>query len=342
MAFPIDANTGVLGAPTTIASPQPPFTQLTLDGTKFLYLAQLFTAQGTGQISGYTIDQTTGALAAMLSSPFSAPGAFSLNTGTVIDNFLYIGGISFLGAGIAPTVNAFSIGSDGSLLSTIAGSPFDAAPPGSIGAGFGPSVVSQSQFLYATEYEGSSGQPGGVSAFSINPSTGVLTPVAGSPFSTGPIGSPTHVVSDSARGPFVYVALSNPPSFQDLIAAFSVDQTTGALTPLPGSPFNAASTVATLALDPSGQFLFTGNAKGGIVEFKVGSDGTLTLLPATGASAAPPFVFFGKFLYGAIFTNGIAGFEIDETTGALTPIGSPFPSTDFVRSMVAVTLPSHP
>jgi hypothetical protein len=100
--------------------------------------------------------------------------------------------------------------------------------------------------------------------------------------------------------------------------------------------------VATLALDPSGQFLFTGNANGGLVEFKVGSDGSLTPLPEILGGAAPPFVFLGKYLYGAIFTSGIAGFEIDETTGGLTPIpGSPFVSAGFVRDLATVTLPSH-
>ena len=302
LTFPINASTGALGTPTSIATPQPPLDSVALDGTKFLYVFQQPLTQPTALIYGYAIDQTTGALTAIASSPFSPPITTTLNGATASNNFLYIGGNSFVNNLLAPTISAFSIASDGSLASSVTGSPFDAAPPTNALAGFGPWLASQSQFVYATEFEGSSGQPGGVAAFKLDPNTGALTSVSGSPFSTGPVGSPAQIVYDAARGPFVYVALSNPPSFQNLIAAFSVDQSTGALTPVPGSPFAAANT-ATLVLDPSGQFLFTGNSGTSIVEYKVGSDGSLTSLPGTPAIATAPFVFSRNYLY----TSSTAG-----------------------------------
>lgn len=341
LTFPIDASTGALGSPTSIATPQPPLDSIALDSTNFLYVFQQPLTQFTALIYGYAIDQTTGALTAVTSSPFSPPITTTLNGATANNNFLYIGGNSFVNSLLAPTISAFSVASDGSLTSSVSGSPFDAAPPTSALTGFGPWVVSQSQFVYATEFEGSTGQPGGVAAFTIDPNTGVLTNVSGSPFSTGPVGSPGQIVYDAARGPFVYVALSNPPSFQNLIAGFSVDQSTGALTPVPGSPFAAAST-ATLVLDPSGQFLFTGNSGTNLVGFKVEADGSLTALPGVTAIASPPFVFSGNHLYTGSAAGTIAAFNLDETTGALTPVaGSPFNAALIVRDLAAVTLPQH-
>jgi 6-phosphogluconolactonase len=339
LTFPIDASTGALGAPTSMASPQPPFGPFSLDGTKFLYLCQRPVTQITSQIYGYAIDETTGALTAISSSPFAPPTTTILNGAIATNNFLYIGGNSFLSGGLAPTISAFDIASDGSLASSVSGSPFDAAPPTNVLSGAGPWVVSQSQFVYTSEFEGSSGQPGGVAAFKMEPTTGVLTSVSGSPFSTGPVGSPGQIVYDTALGPFVYVALSNPPSFQNLIAGFSVNQSTGALTPVPGSPFAAAST-ATMVLDPSGQFLFTGSSGTNIVGFKIGSDGSLTALPGSPAIAVAPFVFSGNHLYTASTAGTIAAFNLDETTGALTPVaGSPFNAALIVRDLVSVTLP---
>ena len=337
--LPIDAGTGALGTPVSIPGPQPPLTSLAPAGTKFLYVSELPSAQPNSLVYGYAIDQKTGALTLVPGSPFQAPGTLILNGGTADNNFFYIGGTSFLSNGLAPTVSAFSIASDGSLAAGVAGSPFNLAPPTNAVAGPGPWIVSQSAFVFATEYEGSTGQPGGIAAFKADATTGVLTPVAGSPFSTGAVGSPAQVVYDAARGPFVYVSLANPPSFQNLIAGFAVDANTGVLTPVPGSPFAAAST-ATLTLDPSGQFLLTGTSGQNLVEFRIGSDGSLTAMPGVVATVSPPFAFSGPHFYATGSSTTIAAFNFDSSTGALTPVtGSPFAVGSFPRTLVAVTLP---
>lgn len=80
------------------------------------------------------------------------------------------------------TISGFSIGPGGSLIQ-IPGSPF---PRG--GFDFGGGFISAhmitsvriGNFLYA-----SSRDSGTISAFTINPSTGFLSPVSGSPFPTG-------------------------------------------------------------------------------------------------------------------------------------------------------------
>ena len=91
---------------------------------------------------------------------------------------------------------------------------------------------------------------GNVAAFTINSSTGALTPATGSPFTAGT--NPKNVAVDPS-GRFVYV--TNEDAGEAPIAAavrlaaaaaapgdgglsgFSVNQETGVLTPIPGSPF---------------------------------------------------------------------------------------------------------
>src|SRR5260370_5153461 len=68
--------------------------------------------------------------------------------------------------------------------------------------------------------------PGNVSAYSINGTTGALTPVAGSPF---PAGTKPFSVAVDPTGQFVYLANdgSNDAS------AYTIAGSSGALTPVP-------------------------------------------------------------------------------------------------------------
>ncbi|HYM79764.1 MAG TPA: hypothetical protein VE377_27565 [Candidatus Dormibacteraeota bacterium] len=351
LSFPLDTQTGALGTPLAIAGPQPPIFSMTVAGEKspFLYVAPVVSLQSfPDQIHGYAIDAKTGALSEIASSPFAAADAITLSGGSGFNSFLYVGATSALSGGLAPAVNAFSIGTDGSLSPSIAGSPFTAGPLTNIMAGPGPILSNQAPYLYATEYEGSTGAAGGVAAFTVDPNTGVLMPVPGSPFSTGPNGSPVNLVYDS-RG-FVYVTLFNTQiqNAQHYIAGFSVNPGTGALTPVPGSPFPASS-VASLTLDASGLYLFTGmDDTMTTVEFQIdAASGVLTPMTGIKARVYGPFLAYGNFLYAATtgtsgIPDSIAGFSINETTGALTPLaGSPFLAGSAVTAMASVTMPGQ-
>ena len=133
---------------------------------------------------------------------------------------------------------------------------------------------------------------------------------------------------------FVYVAMGNTT-----IEGFSITRSTGALTPIPGSPFSVAAGNGTTDgawSDPQGRFLFVGSeGSGDIWVFQVNAQtGVLT------ETAGSPFTSFnlsgadimtvdasGKFLYvGQNFSAaGIEVFSINQTTGALTEVaGGPF------------------
>jgi hypothetical protein len=87
-----------------------------------------------------------------------------------------------------------------------------------------PISANAQSFAYVANQSGNN-----VSAYTINPSTGALTPVAGSPFAAGI--APRSVTVDPS-GKFAYVA--------DLgrnVSAHTINPSSGALTPVAGSPF---------------------------------------------------------------------------------------------------------
>jgi DNA-binding beta-propeller fold protein YncE len=80
--------------------------------------------------------------------------------------------------------------------------------------------------------------PGNVSAYSIDGTTGALTPVAGSPF---PAGFGSLSVTVDPTGQFAYVANRGFSPDNGTVSAYTIDGTTGALTEIAGSPFPAGS-----------------------------------------------------------------------------------------------------
>ena len=90
-------------------------------------------------------------------------------------------------------------------------------------------VSPNGQFAYVANFTSDD-----VSAYTINATTGALTPVPGSPFAAGlePVS-----VAVSQNGQFAYVANDGSND----VSAYTINATTGALTPVPGSPFAAGS-----------------------------------------------------------------------------------------------------
>src|SRR5262249_51409810 len=116
-----------------------------------------------------------------------------LSAGAMAQNtFLYTNN----NASGANTVSAFSVGSNGALT-PVAGSPF---PTGGTGSGGGFPAINQvaistaRKFLYA-----SNSFSADISGFSINPVTGFLTLVPGSPFPAGGIGDLSLAVSQDDK-----------------------------------------------------------------------------------------------------------------------------------------------
>jgi DNA-binding beta-propeller fold protein YncE len=286
---------------------------------QFAYVANEF----SGDVSGYTIDPSTGALTPVAGSPFTA-GAFPVSV--AVDpsgKFAYVanGGSSF----VSGNVSAYTIDPSTGALTAIAGSPFPAGEdPHSV-------VVHPSgKFAYVANV-GS----GNVSGYTIDPSTGALTAIAGSPFPAGPFpfgAFPVSVAVDPS-GKFAYVA--NAFNF---VTGYTIDPSTGALTAIAGQPFPAGASPNSVAVDPSGKFVYV--ASGGDM-FSLGYVPGYTIDPGTGALTpivGSPFAIgswpvsvavdpSGKFAYVANAFGNVLGYTIDPSTGALTATaGSPFPA----------------
>jgi len=135
---------------------------------------------------------------------------------------------------------AFTIGSTGALT-PVPGSPFlTPIPPTAAVFNQPVGIVDTGKFVY-TALNGANQ----IAAYSVNGETGALTPVQGSPFSTGI--APAYV---ALAGNFLYVVDEEEGS----VSAYSINPTTGALTAVPGSPFGSGG--STVTTDVSGQYLY--------------------------------------------------------------------------------------
>ncbi len=176
--------------------------------------------------------------------------------------------------------------------------------------------------------------PGNVSAYTIDGTTGALTPVPGSPF---PAGGIARSVTVDPTGRFAYVVNGFAAG---TVSAFAIDQSTGALTPVVGSPFPAGwgptSVTTSVTVDPTGQFAYVANCASACGAFGPGNvsaytiDGTAYV--ANCASAC-----------GAFGPGNVSAYTIDGTTGALTPVnGSPFPAGEGPFSVTTTAGPPPP
>jgi 6-phosphogluconolactonase len=300
--FAISSTNGNLlplnGSPYDL-TPLPPFAavipqSLAVDPSgKFLYVASLINpADYVAIISSYAINQSTGALTLVPGSPLGIGDCGAMDL--AMDprgKFIYIScEDSRLIVGIVadPTTGA---------LTTIPGSPFDLSPRVSP-SGTAVAVDPNGKYVYAPVYRG-------VDVFAIDTATGALTPVPGSPFPADYPYQTTALASVAVHptGKFVYLtvgAYQAPGS----VLGYTVDAATGALTPVPGSPFPTSGTGSgAVAVDPHGGFVYVTNGN----------------------------------------SNSVSAFSINTATGALTDVsGSPFPSTSLPSAITVVNTSSTP
>ncbi|HAN56231.1 MAG TPA: hypothetical protein DCQ77_08615, partial [Betaproteobacteria bacterium] len=86
----------------------------------------------------------------------------------------------------------------------------------------------------ANQFTGYKGHNGTISAYRINAATGALTEIPGSPFTAGI--EPASITVNPA-GTLAYVANQGNFGHKGSISVYRIHAATGALTPIPGSPF---------------------------------------------------------------------------------------------------------
>lgn len=193
---------------------------------------------------------------------------------------------------------------------------------GSIVAGNNPYFIQTDvagRFLYSSNYGGPS-----IGAYRVNQSTGILTSAGAD---TAGVSGPVGLASD-ASGRFLYTVNNSAPFNVNM---FSIDQSTGGITPL-STPTIAASTNARfVAVDPSNRFAFVTNTA-------VGTLGQYIVNPSTGILSANGFFSMGgttangvvvapsgRFVYVAHQTpaNYVSILTLNQSNGTVTsPLGN--------------------
>jgi 6-phosphogluconolactonase len=120
---------------------------------------------------------------------------------------------------------------------------------------------------------------------------------------------------------YLYAAV---PASSEIIA-FREDPNSGALVELAGSPITAGPEVQSLAMHPSGKYLYAANAGQNNVSLFTISGGSLTeVTPRTNAGTVPTLAVMdpsGNFLYvGNSGTQDISVYSISASNGMLTPV----------------------
>ncbi|MGA9039493.1 MAG: beta-propeller fold lactonase family protein [Terriglobales bacterium] len=329
-ALPVNASAGTLGAPSGVAGPNGGDGIVATPSAKFLYVSD---AQNDA-IDTFSIDASSGAL-----TPVGSPTPIGTSPGGG-------GGLAMDPAGMflyatdlgASDVVAFAINSSTGALTQV-GSPL---ATGAIPAGAG--VDPSGKFLYVSNTEDPNG---GISAYTIDSASGALAPISGSPFPVqvgtfpGPVDFAFH-----PNGKFLYVSLLGSTSYNEYVAAFAIDPTSGALTAVSGSPFLTGIGPLGIAVNPAGTFLFTANDGDGTVSaFNIdGTSGVLTSVSGSpfpggtnlsGLAMAPS----GNFLYTTNpLSNSIITLSIS-STGSLSFVGQPVVAGQQPHVLTVVKIP---
>jgi 6-phosphogluconolactonase len=278
--YAVNATSGAL-----TAIPDSPFAAgtnpqaLTFDPSgAYLYIAN----KGSDNLSAYAVDAGTGALAPLSPATYptgSGPSAVIDSNGESVSSeggFLYVAN-----NGGSNNISVFAITAGTGALTSVVGSPF--------AAGGNPHALALTPFtpwdygevyLYTANLDGTNST---ISGFNVDPDTGALTALSGSPFAV-PV---SNYIGTDVTGTYLYVTTDAG------VAGYSIDAT-GLPTALAGFPVASGANAYSVTVDPSNQFLYIGNAGSANVSgYKLNAaNGGLTAIPSSpfAAGTDPDFI----------------------------------------------------
>jgi 6-phosphogluconolactonase len=280
---------------------------------------------GANNILGASLT-TTGSFAAL--TPFTPP---TLPSSVGSDMLIVSKKFLYLPQKDSMTIQAFTIDHTTGSLVAVSGSPFTTAAADSIASD------TAGRFLFV-----GNDNTGQISVFQINATSGALVAVPGSPFSAFNLDF-VHVLAVDGTGKFLYASQGLPAL---PIHAFSIDQNTGALSQIVGSPF--ALGVAGVRTDFTGKFAIGVSGNTGdnhlyvfSIDATTGALAAVNNSPFATATATPLNLRVhpsSQFVYSfGVDSNSsfvaVEGFQLDPSTGALTALaGSPFTTLPIVAN----------
>jgi trimeric autotransporter adhesin len=166
------------------------------------------------------------------------------------------------------------------------------------------------RFVYVSDDGSFNSTVGGIWGFTVNQSTGALTPIAAVTGYTTNVNGPESLVIDHT-GSFLYVinyGTAFPATAAGTISAYSIDPSTGNLTPLSTATYPTGIGPLIATIDPTGTYLYVPNSVDNTVTgYSIGAGGALTSLGA--ARAVPGAASIGNV---AVSPNGNYLYVLDE------------------------------
>jgi 6-phosphogluconolactonase (cycloisomerase 2 family) len=208
---------------------------LAIDGSsRFLFVGN----ECDNTISGFTINTANGLLTPILGSPFVARPTPPANPGKTPQGLhvaiMPSGQFLFSADVTNNAIEAFSVNQAIGTLTRIGTFPGQGSS-----CPFASAVDRTGRFLFVSDFCSAV-----ITAYAIQP-TGVLTPVAGSPFTFFPMGAPVRDIKVDPGNSFVFTADSE----NNNVTAWTIGST-GTLTLVPGSPFPAGTAPFAIAVSP--------------------------------------------------------------------------------------------
>ena len=292
----------------------------------FLYVTA--SKNNPGQISVFKVDQLSGALTQIQDSPYSSGGrnpvaevsspngknlyVVNHDDNTIVDFAIGTDGKlypqhTYNTPGTEPT--AITINAAGTLLFVA-----DNFQPGFSDANPGPGAL----VVYPINSDGSLGT--NITNTTVTPNL-PYWPVENNPSSV----NVTALLTTSATTDFVYVVNTNTAAQAGTVSGFSYSTASGggALTAIPGSPFQAGVAPNASASDPTGRFYYvTDGATNQLIAYGIQTNGAL--IPVQNGpfktDVFPDAVTVsatGNYIYVANYnSNDISAYAIDQGTGA--------------------------
>lgn len=339
--YGIDFQTGALitnGTP--VAAGNDPVALIPATNGQFIYVAnkldstvQEFAVQADGTLASKNVYHTIG----------NQPVAFAMDPQ---GKFLYVAVTYQTGTSGPGDVNIFPVNSDNSL-----------GTPTAVNVGNNPVGLVASyfnHFIYVLDQE--TAPNAAILGFSQNPTTGALTPVAGTNITTVAgktvatgyaAGVVPSAIAEEPTSRFVYVT----DQIANQLIGYTV-QPNGALVPMVNGPFATGLFPVSLTIDPTGTLIYVANynantVQGYVIDLATGTPSGAVGAFATGVGAGPTCVnidpALGNFLYTSnALDNTVTAERVTVNTGSLTGVqNSPFPASGTPTCLTSVPNGNH-
>lgn len=333
----------------------------------FKYNSFLYTsAQSSSSIAGYVVDATTGGMTSVGPAATACTGAYGveidptnqllvtacvstsqlkaylINEGTGVLTQVAtvtagsgVNGLKFTSNGQMILASNWSANSLTSYSTSISAPTATLSPLYTVSTGTNPGGIAigkNNSTVYTANYGSNS-----ISGYVLS-AGGSMTPISGSPWTTG-TGPDGLVIHPS--GKFLYSGNASGSN----VSAFSIDQSSGALTFIANYSIQNATGGAGLEMDDTGTHLY-------VTSMAAGKLNAFTINSLTGALSALSTPFFsaqvgandvriqksGAFVFTAnTASNSISAFIRDLSTGLLTPASTPNFVTGNSPGIIAIT-----